>query len=155
VSQYNPISLPAVELLTLTPLPTVTNAAGAILPVLTATEKYGGLGYIFPDPVSGFDIGYGNQLNANNMYWIVQAMGVPAAQLAAATAACVQAMKGVTQITALQSALNNAIGAFLPGQPFFLSVDQAEQALLSIVQNITIPGLNTLCRRWRSIWMRG
>lgn len=46
----------------LTSLPSVESVVSAITPIIEATERYGNYGNVYPDPVSGLDIGYGVQL---------------------------------------------------------------------------------------------
>lgn len=66
LSEYTPM--------TLTPLPASETLISAATLVIEDTEKYLNGGLINGDPVKGIDIGYGCQLNATNMPYIVAAM---------------------------------------------------------------------------------
>jgi YD repeat-containing protein len=135
--------------MTLTPLPSVESAASAIIPVLVETETYGHDGIVYADPVSGYDIGYGTQLNADNLKYVLAAMlDATPDQVSQATITAVtnamgtvpNSVKGdASHVADLQSALDKALG-----QRFVLSEPRAESALQYIVKNITIPRLNAL-----------
>jgi hypothetical protein len=75
-------NLPAFTPMTLTPLPVPEALIPTAASVIEATEGIvltrDGQTFVYGDPVAGFDIGYGCQLNATNIPYIVAAMlGVP------------------------------------------------------------------------------
>ncbi len=85
--------------MTLTPLPSFETAESAISKIIAPAEGYGHSGNVYPDPVSGLDIGYGIQLigpngtggaltpNNGNVAIVLSAMGVPQQYMADAMAA--------------------------------------------------------------------
>jgi Ca2+-binding RTX toxin-like protein len=151
--------------MTLTPLPSFETAESAISKIIAPAEGYGHSGNVYPDPVSGLDIGYGIQLigpngtggaltpNNGNVAIVLSAMGVPQQYMADAMAAVLGVLTKASSATVISEAaaaniggaLNGAIQRFLlPGQQFNLTEPNAFTALQSVVQNITMPKLNTL-----------
>jgi YD repeat-containing protein len=152
------------SMLTLTPLPSPETIYTASFSIILTAENYGGAGDVFPDPVSGLDIGYGLQLigppnhrfpngapNTANVPFILQAMGVPSAAIgtAANPGAATIAVDNVLSISgavwtadSLESALTGAISQWLPA--FNLSLTNALTALQLVIAGVAIPKLNTL-----------
>ena len=81
--------------LTLTPRPSPETVIGAAVQFIQSTETYGGKGGnpgIYPDPVAGWDIGYGTQINSTNLPYILSQMGVTPANASTVGKAVLQAV---------------------------------------------------------------
>jgi hypothetical protein len=88
----------------LTPLPSPETAYTAVVPIIEVAESYGNNGNVYPDSVTGLDIGYCIQLlgaptkkypagnpNTANIPYILEAMGVSSTAIGPATVAVVGA----------------------------------------------------------------
>ena len=145
-------NLPAFTPLTLTLIPEPESLIATATSVIESTEgalKLGlnGTAGVFGDPVKGLDIGYGCQLNATNMPYIVAAMlGVPVSDddVSFLTLELDSAMSGLTTVAGVQAALNSVMNDYSPGMTFTLTPAAAQTALTSILTNVTIPALDTV-----------
>jgi Ca2+-binding RTX toxin-like protein len=112
--------------------------------VIEETETYRFAGLVYPDPVKGFDIGYGLQLNPTNMPYIVAAMvNLPVSDddVSFLSLELDSAMSGLTTASAVQNALNSVMQGY-SGTNFVLSLGQAKTALTSVLANVTSPALD-------------
>jgi hypothetical protein len=130
---------PIVEI-PLTPLPSTESLVGAAVQVIQNTEKFGGSNRdpgIYPDPVAGWDIGYGTQvvnangqINSANLQIILNVLQVPAASQTMVTQAIIAATKAGGNA---EAAVNAAVGSLIPGGQFALNRIQAATVLQTII----------------------
>lgn len=139
MSTTDNISVPAFQAMTTTdPFPGQSVEQAAI-PYIEAAEQ------LFPvpsgDPVSGIDIGYGFQLNKANLPIILAYMGIPAGVIAAESQA-IMAKISTESLSNLERSISTIIG-----QPFSLTQIQAQTILPIILQDNTVPQLDSILRK--------